>query len=412
MSTTDLDSDPILDVDDEEPDEEPEVRASRVRREWTARRLATLLAPGLIYLAIREVGLLVLTWMASANGYPMADRLTAWDGQWFLGIAQGGYDGTPPELKDAYYQHRGDTAMAFFPGYPTGIRWLAGIDGPGGIGLVTAGLTITIVSGVICAYGLVRLGQLVEGGSRRVGLILVALFAAAPMSIVLSMVYSEALFCALAVWSLVGVLERRWVLAGICCGLAGLVRPTAAALILVIGLAVAITLIKRWDDGRAWLGGLLAPVGLVAYLGFVAAKLHNPSGWFGVQQRGWNSRFDAGLSTWQNAVDTLTRQQDVFAILNVGLIIAALVLAVICVVRRQEWPLLVYGLGVLAMDLASNGLFYSKVRLMLTAFTLLVPVAMGLAKRRTSTAVITICALTLASSWLGAYGLTNWGYAI
>jgi hypothetical protein len=92
VSTTDLDSDPILDVDDEEP----QVRAPRVRREWSARRLATLLAPALIYLSIREVGLLVLTWMASAGGYPMAERLTVWDGQWFLGIAQGGYDGTPP----------------------------------------------------------------------------------------------------------------------------------------------------------------------------------------------------------------------------------------------------------------------------------------------------------------------------
>src|SRR5262249_2291102 len=162
----------------------------------------------------------------------------------------------------------------------TAIRWLAGIDGSGGIGVLTAGLTVTIVSGVVCAYGLARLGKMVNSGSERAGLILIALFAATPMSILLSMVYSAAMFCALAVWAVMGVLERRWLLAGVCCAFAGLVRPTAAALLLAVGLAALFAVIKRWDDGRAWLGGLLAPVGLLGYLGFVAARTHDPSGWF------------------------------------------------------------------------------------------------------------------------------------
>jgi hypothetical protein len=72
----------------------------------------------------------------------------------------------------------------------------------------------------------------------------------------------------------------------------------------------------------------------------------------------------------------------------------------------------VYSAGVLLMDLSSNGLMNSKARLMVPAFTLLVPVALALAKRRQSTAVLTLCAMAVASSWFGAYALTSWGYAI
>jgi hypothetical protein len=102
----------------------------------------------------------------------------------------------------------------------------------------------------------------------------------------------------------------------------------------------------------------------------------------------------------------------VLEVATVALIVIAAVLLVIGIVRKVEWPLLVYGAGVLAMDLASNGLMNSKARLMLPAFTLLIPVALALAKRRTATMALTLCALAVASSWFGAYALTSWGYAI
>jgi hypothetical protein len=193
---------------------------------------------------------------------------------------------------------------------------------------------------------------------------------------------------------------------------AGLVRPTAATLILAVGLAALVAVIKRRDGGWPWLAGALAPVGLASYLVYVADKTGYASGWFGVQQRGWDTSFDWGLSTWQWAVEKLAKSAWLFEIVTVGLIITSLVVAVVCVVRRLEWPLLVYGLGVLVMDLASNGLMSSKVRLMVPAFTLLIPVAIGLAKRRTSTVIMVLGGLVVASSWLGAYAITTWGYAI
>lgn len=385
-----------------------------VRREprWTVRGAGSVLAPALIFLGVRELGLLVLTWMASRNFHSVSESLRSWDGQWFLAIAGGGYSGVPDGLVDAFGQRSAETPLAFFPGYPMVVRWFAAIDGSGGIGLVTSALTVTIASGVVCSYGLARLGTHIRGGSRRLGLILVALFAAAPMSIVLSMAYSEAMFCAFAVWALVGVLERRWLLAGVCCSLAGLVRSTGAALVLAVCVAALLAIIARRDGWRPWAGALLAPLGLVGYLAWVGYRTGEWNGWFALQERGWGTGFDGGKATLRFSLDALADARSVLEVATVWFLLLAIALVVIMIVRRVEWPLIAYAAGVLAMDLASNGLMNSKARLMLPAFTLLIPVAVGLARRRPATAWTVLGGLAVASSWFGAYALTSWGYAI
>jgi hypothetical protein len=379
---------------------------------WTVRRVGALLAPALIFLGIRELGLLVLTWMAARNYHSVSEALRSWDGQWFLAIADGGYGGVPDGLVDAFGQRSAETPLAFFPGYPTVVRWFAAVDGSGGIGLVTSALTVTIVSGVVCSYGLARLGTTVRGGSRRTGLILVALFAAAPMSVVLSMAYSEAMFCAFAVWSLVGLLERKWVLAGVCCSLAGLVRSTGAALVVAIGIAAVIAIVSRRDGWRPWVGAALAPLGLLGYLAWVGFQTGEWDGWFALQERGWGTGFDGGAATLKFSLDALADARSVLEVATVALIVVAVVLLVIMIVRKVAWPLIVYSAVVLVMDLTSNGLMNSKARLMLPAFTLLIPVALALAKRKPATTLVTLGALAVASSWFGAYALTSWGYAI
>lgn len=379
---------------------------------WSVRRVGALLAPALIFLGIRELGLLVLTWMASRNFHSVSESLRSWDGQWFLAIADGGYSGVPDGLVDAFGQRSAETPLAFFPGYPTLVRWFAAIDGSGGIGLVTSALTVTIVSGVVCSYGLARLGTTIRGGSRRTGLILVALFAAAPMSIVLSMAYSEAMFCAFAVWSLVGILERRWVLAGVCCSFAGLVRSTGAALVVAVCVAAVIAIAHRRDGWRPWVGAVLAPLGLLGYLAWVGFQTGEWDGWFALQERGWGTGFDGGAATLRFSLDALADARSVLEVATVALIVLAVILLVIMIVRKVEWTLIVYSAVVLAMDLASNGLMNSKARLMLPAFALLIPVALALAKRKPATILVTLCGLAVASSWFGAYALTSWGYAI
>jgi hypothetical protein len=90
----------------------------------------------------------------------------------------------------------------------------------------------------------------------------------------------------------------------------------------------------------------------------------------------------------------------------------SLVLLAVAVRMRLPWPLLVYAAAVLLTVWASDGQIHSRVRLLLPAFPLLVPVAVGLARRRTGTAVAVVVAAALASAWFGGYTLTIWRYAI
>jgi hypothetical protein len=278
-------------------------------------------------------------------------------------------------------------------------------------------MIVTLVAGVFAAYALTRLGELVPGGSRRAGLALVALFAAAPMAVALSMTYSEALFCALAAWSLVWVLQRHWVAAGLACAGAGLVRPTAIALVLAVLVAAAVAIVTRpsarsGDGWRPWVGAALAPTGLVGYLAFVAVQPGVVGGWFGVQQRGWNSRFDGGAATLSFTTDVLATGRSVLELVTVVVLAGAFVLLAISIVQRLPLPLVIYGAAVLVLVVGSNGLMNSKARLLLPAFTLLLPVALALARRRPSTMIAVLGAATLGSAWFGAYALLGWPYAI
>jgi hypothetical protein len=393
-------------------------------------------APAWVFLWVRAIGVLVLRWQASIDDSTLGVLLSKWDGRWMLGIALGGYDDVAPGLQDAFGHRYPETPLAFFPGYPVAVgtlRYLTGVPA------LVAGLTVSLIAGVVMAHGLARLGELVPGGSRRAGLILVALVAAAPMGIVWSMTYSEGLFCACAVWALVAVLRREWVLAGVCTALAGTVRPTGAALLLAVGGTLLLVALRKRDGGtvagggadagggtfraargagwRPWVGGMVAPLGLLGYLAYV--KWHGvdaPGGWFGVQQRGWNSHFDAGAATLKFTREVLGSGRSVLEVGTVLVLAAGSVLLAICARQAHAgtlpWPPVVYAAGVLVMDLGSNGLMNSKARLLLPAVTLLIPVAVALGRRRTSTAAAVLVAAALLSAWFGGYALTGWSYAI
>ncbi|WP_235926126.1 hypothetical protein [Actinokineospora pegani] len=397
-----------MSVTDARADRAAPAAAERPARRFDGDHLLCLALPGIVYLGVRQFSLVLLGFLAEGKGVRVSDVLRSWDGDWFLAIAEKGYAGVPATLVDAYGRHTNETALAFFPGYPEVVGLLSAI----GFSPVASALTVSVASGVVCAYALTAMGELVRGGSRRVGLILVALFAGSPMAVSLSMAYSEALFCALAAWALVFVLRRQWVGAGLLCAGAGLVRTTGAALVLAVGLAVLVAVVAREDGWRAWLGGVLAPLGLLGYLGFVAVRTGDLFGWFALQERGWNSHFDGGVATVTFAVDRLADGRSVLEVGTVAFIGVALALVGVAIAARLEWPLLVYGIAVLVMDLGANGMMSSKVRLMVPAFTLLVPVAIGLAKRRAATAVLTLAGFVVAGSWFGAYALTAWGYAI
>ena len=323
-----------------------------------------------------------------------------------------GHDDDTVVATDAQGIHTAETAYAFFPGYPLVVGWLAAVPG---ISPVGAALVLNVIFGAVAAVAVARLGALCARHTRtggdpdRAGLYLVVLFAATPMSVVLNMAYTEALFCALAAWALVWVLERQWLAAGLAALLIGLVRPTGVAVIAVVMLAA---LLARRDGPRAWAAVVLAPLGYLGYLGYVGMMTGSLTGWFTVQTNGWNTSIDFGAAAGRFLIDAFTTAEDFATIATALVMVGTVGLLAWSFSARLPWPVLLYGALVTASILLSSGLMMSRARLLLPAFVLLIPLALVLSRQRSSTAVAVLAPVVVGSAWFGAYMLTVFQYAI
>jgi hypothetical protein len=366
-----------------------------------------LLAIG-VFVLVRLTGLVVLAILADNRDRELFDVLKSWDGDWYLAIAENGYDHVPDRFIDAAGHRSRTTPLAFFPLYPMLIRGLAVVTGGDAL---AAGLVISLIAGCLAAVAIFRISQIVDPRPKT-GLLLVALWGGAPMAITLSMAYTEALFTALAAWALVGVLERKWILAGLCTAFAGLVRPSASVLVGVVGLAALITVFREHKAWQAVVGAILSPLGLLGWWGYVANETGSLTGWFDIQRDGWFSYFDFGGQTLKFFGEILDSGNSVMETVTMLMVFAAVVLAVLVIRARIPWPLWAYGAGTVFMVVVTAGITYSKSRFLIPAFPLLIPVAHGLANRRTSTMVWTTVAFVLFGSWFSAYSLTGWNLAI
>ena len=192
--------------------------------------------------------------------------LSQWDSRWFLQIALHGYEEVPQ-------------AAAFFPVYPALVHALAWATGS----ILVAGVVISLTSGGVAAWLLVQIARplLGERGAHDAVLYL-ALY---PVGFVLTSLYSEGLFLALAAGSFLAAMRGRTVLAGVLGGLATGTRLIGLALLPALAL-----LLWRGRDPRslARLAPLLllpAAVGLYAL--YLDATLGDP--WaFTSAQADWN----------------------------------------------------------------------------------------------------------------------------
>nr|WP_238422874.1 hypothetical protein [Gordonia sp. 'Campus'] len=396
-----------------------------------------------VFLVIRAIGILTLARFADLRDTTLGASLTVWDGQWMLAIATHGYDGVPYALTDARGIHTVDTAYAFFPGYPYLVGAIAKLPGVSPFG---AAISVNLVLGCVAAVGAARLGMVCarlmarrsllgsssERGTgwlsarspigpapeRGTGLFLVVLFAATPMSIVLNMAYTEALFCALAVWALVGVLERRWLLAGTMAAISGLCRPTAAV---VIGVVILAAILFLWRSGdavsrrarmRAAIAIVISPLGYLAYLGVVWAHTGSPTGWFRIQTEGWDTEFDWGVAALRFVNEMLVHSAEIAPVATSWIVLGTIAMLGVAAWARLPWPVLLYGSLLVAQIVLSSGLMMSRPRLLLPAFVLLIPLAMALARMRPAVAGLVVVPIVAGSSWFGAHMLTVFPHAM
>ncbi|MFE0389153.1 hypothetical protein ACFW1F_34565 [Streptomyces bungoensis] len=309
------------------------------------------------------------------------DVLGTWDGWWYQQIALHGYDPklVPVPGATGMITLEGNSA-AFFPLYPALMRMASEVTGLGPYG---AGLLVSVLASFAAALGVHAVAAWF--GGPRAGLAAAGLWAVWPGSGVEWAVYSDSLYVALAAWACHSVMTRRWLTAGVLTFAAGLGRPTAAALIAALAVAVLSALRDRRDGTlRPLLALVLAPLGLLGYLGWVGHRMGDWGGYFTLQSGAWAHEFDYGKQT----LDVLTSVPVghngylfpcPFAdVVGVGVVLLALVLLPLLLRLRPPAVLVVHTVLTLALVLGSQQIFANVSRYLLPCFPLFVPLAVAM----------------------------------
>jgi hypothetical protein len=377
-------------------------------RRWSVpgpSRLPLPLTGALIYAGIRVLSVAIAAFALqhgkfSDRHWSLLRWMRAADGGHYLAIAAHGYTYPPGQLAHA-------SVFSFFPAYPAAMSALARLPG---VTLVGAGLAVTAIAGLAAAWGITVLGMKLTADPR-ISLLMVAVWAVAPTSTVLEMLYAEALFCALAVWTLIALVDRRWLTAAGLTIAAGTVRSTAVALVAALVVAAAAALVEAARTHRRiaewWrplAAALLAPLGLLGFLGYVAVRTGRLDGWFWIENHTFHMVFDWGISTLRLVKGTFLGSPAVPDVLVVLAVVAGALLTLWSLTERIPLYLHVYTVVVVVMALASSANWIgSKPRFLLPAILLALPVARLLAPLRTSVLVPLIAVLTALSTWFGLY---------
>jgi hypothetical protein len=384
--------------------------ASAARGDQEAGSRAGLAARGvLIYAAVRVLSLAVAALLqhhGRFRAWSLAHLIVSWDSGRYLYIAAHGYAYVP------FFRHP-ESILGSYPGYPLAIDTIAWVPG---IGLARAGFAVTIAAGLAAAWGLTRLGMALIG-DRRLSLVMVAVWSVAPASIVLSMVYSEALFCALAIWSLVALVERRWLMAGVLTIGAGLVRSsTGVALVAAVTVAALPTVIAAlrarqpaamwWRPAAAL---LLSPLGVLGYWAYSAVRLRQFGGFIWLEKNGHDS-FVWGQGVFLAVKDALFDGPSAVEVMTLLVLAAAVVLTICSLTERFPWCVHVYTLAIVVIALGVGpGWLGSKPRFLLPAVLLSVPVARLLAPLPAWLLGLVIGVLGAASVWFSLFMMTAGG---
>ncbi|MFA3879208.1 mannosyltransferase family protein [Streptomyces sp. MMCC 100] len=367
-------------------------------------------APALLgYAAVRALGLLALALWSAARDKSAYTLLTArWDSLWYTRVADLGY-GYEVRLPNGDVHSN----LAFFPLLPWLERLGAAVSP---LSYADAGFVVSLLASLAAAWGIFAVADHVYGP--RAGVCAALLWAVLPIGVVQSMAYSESLFTALAAWSLYAVLTGRWVTAGTLAALAGLTRPVGLAVAAAVWVAAITAYVRGRGEGgtdgaggaRRLLGMLLAPLGAAGYVLWVGHRTgKGPLGYLDVQA-GWRNGFDGGVAFARFVAGKFTSFPGALAGVGLIVVVALLVwLYVVCVRQRQPLPLLVYAGIVTVLALCASSYFGSKPRLLLPAFPLLFPPALGLARLRTARSVPVVCGVAVASAVYGAFWLNGSG---
>ncbi|MGB9112788.1 MAG: mannosyltransferase family protein [Acidimicrobiales bacterium] len=236
--------------------------------------------PLAVYLASRLLLIGVALFDGAVFHRSLAAELSNWDGVWYLRVATRWY----PSIAV-----HGKSTLGFFPLYPM-VMWA--VSHALFIPLTLAGLLISGIGGFVSVVLVTKLARLWWGDAIvKKATLWFCLF---PGSVVFSMVYSEGLLIPLAAGCLLALHRKRWVLAGICAGVATAVGPNGIILIVVCAVAVA-RVAKHHGLGssetRKSLAALLcSPAGFVGFCSYLWVRTGTPLAFFWAQRNGWGEQ--------------------------------------------------------------------------------------------------------------------------
>ncbi|MFF2075542.1 glycosyltransferase family 39 protein [Kitasatospora sp. NPDC058162] len=402
--------------------EPAEERAGRAPGRFMA--LVDRFAPALgAYAVVKAIGLTVFLMLLEHTGDYLKkqpgrgggahawDVLGTWDGVWYQRIAENGYDPQLIELHGfplaTYYEN----SAAFFPLYPWLMRLVGAVTGLGPYG---SGIVVSVLASLVAAAGIFAIAERLAGF--RAGVIAAVVWGLFPGSGVEWAVYSDSLFVALSAWACYCVMTRRWLAAGLLALVAGLNRPTAAALIAAVSIAALVALVRRTDGvARPLTAMLITPWGLFGYVAWVGWRMGDWGGYFKLQRGAWNRYFDFGASTVRTVMDVITGHWDFWQsnpvpdLIAIALLIALPGLVVLLARARPPLVLWVYTAMTVFTALSSNQIFGNISRYLLPAFPLFIGLAVALRKVRTSSLIGLFAMPAIAAGWYAGYALFELG---
>jgi hypothetical protein len=367
-----------------------------------------LLSTGLVVLVVRLLTSITLplavAGRTSAIGGPTPFRF---DGVYYLAIARTGYSSHIPHLANGKV---GQSALAFFPGYPMVLR------GAHGIGLSWLATVVAVSTIAAVAAGMLVAAALTPWTGPRVAGLAAVLWAAQPTAFVLSMAYSEGLFVAAAAGCLIALHRRSWVLAGLCAAAASATRPSGVVLTLACAVA-AVPAAVATRRAAPLISVAIAPLGMVGYFTYLAFHTGHFDAWFVTENQGWGAHTDFGYDTTRTLIRSVIHPFAKPAGIAVITAVVVSVLLIVWLIRdlrsgRLLVPVeaLVTGIGFAALAVSTSNVFSSVPRFLLPAFPLLAPLARRLSRLPDAVLAIVVLAATAVSVTIGASVLVSSHY--